>query len=105
VSGEVVATFSVTSTPSGGFRFGEHFVPRHVVGTDEFGRTYHATGVTRDATVNTPAGGGNFTMVNRFHIVGTHGAPTFFIKETVHLTVTPSGAVAASFDRFSADCV
>ena len=105
VSGDVVATFQTTATPSGGFILSEHFVPRGVTGTDEFGRTYHANGLTRDITVFTPAGGETFTAINRFHIVGTRGAPTFYIKETTHITVTPSGDVVANFDRFSVQCV
>ena len=105
VSGELLAIFTVTETPSGGFLLAAHFQPQRVTGTDELGRRYIATGLTRDLTVSTPPGGETFTLVNRFHIVGTMGAPTFAVSETIHLTVTPSGEVVAEVDRFSLECV
>jgi hypothetical protein len=105
ISGQLLAIFTVTQTPSGGFLFAAHFVPQGIKGTDEFGRLYIGTGLTRDISVITPAGGATFTFVNRFHIVGTMGAPTFYVKETIHFTVTPSGEVVADIDNFSAECV
>jgi hypothetical protein len=105
LSGEVLAIFTTTQTPSGGFVFAGHFQPRRITGTDELGRLYIGTGLTRDITVLTPAGGQTFTTVNRFHIVGTMGAPTFYVKATFHITVTPSGEVVAVVDNFSTECV
>jgi hypothetical protein len=105
VSGEVLAIFTVTEAPSGGFLFAAHFQPQRVTGTDELGRLYIGTGLTRDLSVFTPPGGETFTFVNRFHIVGTMGAPTLAVSETFHITVTPSGEVVAVVDRFSVECV
>ena len=105
LSGELLAIFTTTETPSGGFVVAGHFQPQRITGTDELGRLYIGTGLTRDITVFTPAGGETFTSVNRFHIVGTMGAPTIYTKETFHITVTASGDVVAVVDNFSAECV
>jgi hypothetical protein len=105
LSGEVLAIFTVTETPSGGFLLAAHFQPQRITGTDELGRLYIGTGLTRDLTVLTPPGGETSTFVNRFHIVGTMGAPTLAVSETFHITVTPSGEVVAFIDQFSAECV
>ncbi len=105
LSGEVLAIFTVTETPSGGLLVAAHFQPQRITGTDELGRLYIGTGLTRDITVRTPAGGETFTFVNRFHIVGTMGAPTFYDNETFHITVTPSGEIVAVVDNFSVECV
>jgi hypothetical protein len=105
ISGEVLAIYTVNQTPSGGFLIAAHFQPRRITGTDELGRLYIGTGLTRDITVVTPAGGATFTFVNRFHIVGTMGAPTLFISDTFHVTVSPSGEVVTVVDRSSVECV
>jgi hypothetical protein len=105
ISGEVLAIYTVNETPSGGFLVAAHFQPQRITGTDELGRLYIGTGLTRDLTVVTPAGGETFTVVNRFHIVGTMGAPTLAISETLHVTVSPSGEVVTVVDRFSVECV
>jgi hypothetical protein len=105
LSGEVLAIFTVTETPSGGFLLAAHFQPQRVTGTDELGRRYIGTGLTRDLSVFTPAGGSTFTFVNRFHIVGTMGAPTLALSETLHITVTPAGDVVAFVDNFNVECV
>jgi hypothetical protein len=105
LSGRLLMTSTVEAIPSGGFIVAANFVPQNIQGTDEFGRLYLGTGLTRNISVVVPAGGHNFTYVNRFHIVGTMGAPTFYVKETLHFTVTPSGDVVANIDQFSAECV
>jgi hypothetical protein len=105
ISGDVLAIFTVNETPSGGFLVAAHFQPRRITGTDELGRLYIGTGLTRDLTVMTPAGGETFTSVNRFHIVGTRGAPTLSVNETVHVTVSPSGELVTVVDRSSVECV
>ena len=67
---------------------------------------YRATGLDHNITVFAPSGGLAFTYVNRFHIVGTAGAPTYSVsKETISLTVTASGRVTAEFDDFSVNCL
>jgi hypothetical protein len=105
ISGEVLAIYTVNETPSGGFLVAAHFQPRRITGTDELGRPYIGTGLTRDILVVTPAGGETSTFVNRFHIVGTMGAPTLSISDTFHITVTPSGEVVTVVDRSSVECV
>ena len=52
-----------------------------------------------------PAGGNADTFINRFHIVATAGGPTFYVKETVHVTVSPTGEIRAAVDFASEQCV
>jgi hypothetical protein len=105
LSGPLLATTSTTSTPSGGLIVAFHFQPQGVSGTDlSTGTVFHATGLTRDLIVTSPAGGSNETFVNQFHIQATGGAQSYIIRELFHITVTPDGTVRAFFDNFSATC-
>ena len=89
---------------AGGFLVASHFQPQGVKGSSSSGATYHATGLTRTTEVYVPSGGSTTTYINRFHIVGTAGAPTFYVKATVHSTVTPTGTITAYVDNFSEEC-
>jgi hypothetical protein len=106
VGGTAVLTRHVTETPSGRFLFKGHLLLRQMRGSDEFGRRYVANGLAQlSITIITPAGGRTRTFITRFHIVGTSGAPTFYVKETIHVTVTPAGEVTAEFFKSSVECV
>jgi hypothetical protein len=105
LSGTLIGIFTEQPLPNGGFLVTFHFQPQGVTGTSSSGVTYHATGLTRETIVTVPSGGLTDTFVNRFHIVGTGGAPTFYVKETLHLTVSATGQITASFDNFSEECV
>jgi hypothetical protein len=104
LSGRLLGVFTEQQLDGGGFLLTFHFQPQGVSGTSSSGVPYHATGLTRETTVFVPNGGFTDTFVNRFHIVGTRGAPTYYVKETLHITVTQSGAVTASVDKFSEEC-
>ena len=105
LTGTLLSTFSVTSTPSGGYSVASHFQPQGISGVDEqTGVRFQATGLTRDILVVTPATGIVETYVNRFHIQATRGEESYVFTETLHMTVTPAGSVSASFDNFSATC-
>jgi hypothetical protein len=100
LTGTLLVTTSTTSTPSGG-----HFQPQGVSGVDTTtGTVFHAVGLTRDLTVNSPPGGSNETFVNRFHIQATGGAQSFIVNELFHVTVTPDGSVRVTFDKASSTC-
>jgi hypothetical protein len=105
LSGPLIGIFTEQSLGEGGFLVAFHFQPQGVSGTSSSGATYHATGLTRGTTVLVPSGGLSDTFINRFHIVGTGGAPTYYVRETVHLTMTPSGEITASVSNFSLECV
>ena len=105
LSGTLIGIFTEQSLGSGGFLLTFHFSPQGVTGTSTSGATYQATGLTRETIVLVPSGGLSDTFINRFHIVGTGGAPTYYVRETVHLTVTPSGEITASVSNFSLECV
>jgi hypothetical protein len=105
LSGTLIGIFTEQQLGGGGFLLTFHFQPQGVSGTSSSGVPYHGTGLTRETIVNVPSGGLTDTFVNRFHIVGTAGAPTYYVKETIHLTVTPTGEITASVDNFSIECV
>jgi len=105
LSGTLIGIFTEQALPGGGFLVTFHFQPQGVTGTSSSGVVYHATGLTRETTVQVPSGGLTDTFINRFHIVGTGGAPTYYVKDTVHLTVSPTGEIWASVDNASEECV
>ena len=87
-----------------GYLVATHFQPVGIRGISDSGAMYRANGLTRDLTVSAPRGGSTFTYINRFHIVGTAGAPTYSVTETLHVTVTASGHVTAEVNHFRVDC-
>jgi hypothetical protein len=105
LDGTIMGVFTETATPSGGFMVSFHFQPQGLTGVGSVsGRTYHGTGLTREITVFSPPGGFTDTFVNRFHIVGTGGNDSIYTTATVHLTVSPSGEITASFENTSSTC-
>jgi hypothetical protein len=105
LTGTLLITTSTTATPSGGLISAIHFQPQGVSGVDTTtGTVFHAVGLTRDLTVNSPPGGSNETFVNRFHLQATGGAQSFLVNELFHVTVTPDGTVAVMFDKASSTC-
>jgi hypothetical protein len=104
LSGRLLGVFTEQQQGDRGLLVTFHFQPQGVSGTNSSGIPYHATGLTRETTVFVPSGGFTDTFINRFHIVGTRGAPTYYVKETAHITVTPSGDVAVFFDNFNLEC-
>jgi hypothetical protein len=105
LSGTLLGIFTEQSLANGGFLVTFHFQPQGVTGTSSSGITYHATGLTRETTVTVPSGGFTDTFVNRFHIVGTGGGPTYYVKETAHITVSATGEIRVDIDNFSEECV
>ena len=105
LSGTLLGVFTVQQLDAGGLLLTFHYQPQGVSGSSTSGIPYHGTGLTRSTTVYIPNGGFTTTFANRFHIVGTMGAPTYYVKETAHITVTPSGDVTAAFYNFSLECV
>jgi hypothetical protein len=105
VTGPLLITSSETATPSGGLMVAVHFQPQGVAGVDLVtGTVFHATGLTRDVIVISPAGGVTETFVNRFHIQATGGAQSYIVSELFHVTVAPDGTVRVLFDHFSSTC-
>jgi hypothetical protein len=105
VSGTLLVTTTTTSTPSGGFIVAVHFQPQGVTGVDlTTGTIFHATGLTRDLIVFSPAGGITETFVNRFHIQATGGVESYIVTNVFHITVSPDGTVRSYVDNFSATC-
>jgi hypothetical protein len=91
LSGSLIAIFTEQRLGGGGLLITSHFQPQGVRGSSSSGAIYHATGLTRTTEVYVPSGGSTYTHINRFHIVGTAGAPTYYVKETVHYTVASTG--------------
>jgi hypothetical protein len=105
VSGPLLEIDTQTTIPSGGEVTAVHFQPQNVTGVDLVtGTVFHATGMTRDLVVTSPAGGTTETFVNRFHIQATRGAQSYIVTEVFHITVAPNGTVTVVFDKASATC-
>jgi hypothetical protein len=104
LSGRLLGVFTEQPLGGGGFLLAFHFQPQGLSGSSSSGVPYHGTGLTRDITLFVPSQGLTETFINRFHIVGTMGAPTYYVVETFHVTVTPNGEVAVFFDKFSLEC-
>jgi hypothetical protein len=105
LSGTLLVVFTETATPSGGFVFSAHFQPQGVMGVDLVtGTKFIATGLTREITVVSPAGGFTDTFVNQFHIQATRGAESFIISEVFHITANANGEITAFVDNFRATC-
>ena len=105
LSGTLLDSSTLTTTPSGGVIVAFHDNPQGISGVDTTtGTVFHATGLTREIDVSGPAGGFTTTFVNRFHIQATGGAQSFIVSETEHVTITPDGTVRVSFDNFSSTC-
>jgi hypothetical protein len=105
LSGQTLAVFTATVTPSGGVAFSTQIQPQGVRGVDlQTGATYLGTGVTRDAIVVAPSGVTTITLVNRFHIQATAGGESFDAADLVHVTALPDGTVTAFVDNVSLPC-
>lgn len=105
LSGTLLAVFTETATPSGGFVVSSHFQPQGVAGVDLVtGTMFRGTGLTRDITVVAPSGGVTETFVNRFHIQATSGEQSFIVSEVSHITINANGDVTAFFDNFQSTC-
>ena len=105
LSGTLLAVFTVQQLPNGGYLVTSQFNPQGVSGTSSSGATYRGTGLTRDTTVFTPSGVNTSTFINRYHLVGTAGAPTYAVADTFHITVSPTGEVTALVSNSSVECV
>ena len=105
LSGTLLVVTSETQSPSGGLVTRYHFQPQGISGIGlTSGDMYRGTGTTLDVTVQNPAGGSEFTYVDRVRLVGTHGEPTFSVSVTEHVTVTPAGDITASVNNASTTC-
>ena len=104
LSGTVEAVITEQPLDGGGTLFAFNFHPQEITGTSASGIPYHATGLTRDTAIVSPGGGYTETFINRFHIVGTMGAPTYDDFITFHVTISPSGDVTALVDSSSVSC-
>lgn len=105
ISGPLLAVFTETAIPSGGFVVSYHFQPQGVGGVDLVtGTKFIGTGLTRDIFVVAPSGGLTETFVNQFHIQATTGEESFVVSELFHITIAPDGTVTAFVDHFSTTC-
>lgn len=86
--------------------FTSHFQPAGLQGYGTVsGSMYNATGVTRQVnSFSLTDAQLTFTLVNRFHFVGTGGAASFFVKQTSHVTVNANGDVTSQVDNFDSTC-
>jgi hypothetical protein len=104
VEGTLVVILTEQPLDDGGYLLTYHFQPQGVSGTSASGVMYRATGLTRETFVLAPSGVQTFTFINRFHIVGTAGSPTYTVSETTHLTISQTGEIIAEISDFRETC-
>jgi hypothetical protein len=105
LSGTLLVVTSETQSASGGLVTTYHFQPQGISGVGlTSGDMYRGTGTTHDVTVQNPAGGNEFTYVDRFRLVGTQGEPTFSVSGIMHVTTTPAGDITAYVNNFTTSC-
>ncbi len=96
----------MTVDKSGGVHMKFHFQPAGNSGVGlTTGNTYRGGGVTQGHT-NIGADGLPFidTFVNSFNIIGTAGAESFQVHNTIHVTVNSNGTLTADVDNSSVTC-
>lgn len=107
ISGTLHTLLTMTVDKSGGVHMKFHFQPQGVVGSGlTTGNIYRGGGVTQGHQ-NIRADGLPFidTFVNRFNVIGTAGAESFKIHNTVHVTVNANGDLSAEVDNSSTTCM
>ena len=103
-TGTATLIVTVQELDDGGFLVSRQLHTQNVSGTSSSGVTYHGMAVTKTTDLSLPSGGGTASIIYRFQLVGTMGAPTFNVIEIGHITVTPLGDVAVSFDETRIEC-
>jgi hypothetical protein len=104
LSGTVLAIFTLQDLRDEGLLLSFHFQWQGVSGTSSSGIPYHLIGPWNQTVVYFPRGGGTTTFVYRFDLVGTMGAPTYYVEDTFHITITPTGDITVWFDKYSEYC-
>ena len=66
------------------------------------GAKYQGTGMTQEQ--ESFRTGFEFTLVNRFDIIGQGPCNNFSVHETAHITVNANGTLTVFFDNFSVVC-
>jgi hypothetical protein len=106
LSGNLLFVETIQGFTAGGFVVGYHFNAQGVSGISTTGIAYRGVGSDESTSVVVPSGGFVTTSVTRwFHLVGTAGAPTYYLKGIFHLTINANGEVTVSFDKFTAECL
>jgi hypothetical protein len=79
--------------------------PQGVSGTGLIsGDTYQGTGVTQTTfSVGLQSGQGSTTFINNLRVIGQASGNNLLVHETPHLTINPSGEMAAFVDNFRVD--
>lgn len=106
ISGQLHILFTETSDAAGGFHGQAHFQPMGASGVGSTtGDTYRGVGITRFLT-NINAGGLPFidTFVAQFNMIGTAGAVSLRIHETVHVIINENGEMTADVSNINVNC-
>src|SRR5262245_59718899 len=105
ISGNLHFLTSTTFDQGGGFHFSQQANPQGVAGIGlTTGDNYRATGVNRQDVSSTSTGVVQFTMINRFDMIGQGPGNNFSVQETEHVTILADGTMTASFDNISITC-
>jgi hypothetical protein len=104
LAGQVHAVFSVTGDANGGWHVSTHFNNQGVTGVGlTTGNKYLGTGGNRYTSRSREAIG-EFTFVNRFHLISTGASSNLVIHEIVHVTISANAEVTANVLHVSVGC-
>ena len=103
LTGNLHVEFNFTFNNGGGGNIHLLFNPQGISGTgDVTGAKYQGTGMTQEQ--ESFRTGFEFTLVNRFDIIGQGPGNNFSVHETAHITVNANGTLTVFFDNFSVVC-
>jgi hypothetical protein len=103
-SGSIHERYSVQFANDGGMRISVHSNPQGISGTGASGITYNATGATNSSLKINPGAAQTDTFINNFNVVANGNAPTFKVREHMHVTVNANGEVTSEVVKFDVSC-
>jgi uncharacterized repeat protein (TIGR01451 family) len=90
---------------SGRYQYESLFNPQGISGKGlGSGETYHATGMTREASKWTAGFPASYTYQNNFRIIGQKTGNNLLVHATTHVSFGPDGSVKTSVTNYSFDC-
>ena len=104
LTGNLHVLIHITQNAAGGFEAKEHFQPQGIAGVGASGTEYQGTGVTQDATEDSPGPQFDSTFINNFRIISHGTSSNYTAHDTVHVTFNANGDLTAVVANDSVEC-
>ena len=105
ISGTMHYLLTITFDALEGFHAKGHTQPQGMSGIGlTTGDKYRATGVTQWQETGRSLRGCEYSVINRFMMIGQGPGNNFRVRETFHFTMNANGEVTARVDNFEVDC-